>query len=37
MYDDAEQTRLGRFWKHSPSHMLGKVAESLALRLASPR
>jgi RecT family len=36
VYDDAERTRLGRFWKHSPSHMLGKVAESLALRRGFP-
>ena len=36
VYDDADQTTLGRFWKRSPSHMLGKVAESLALRRAFP-
>lgn len=36
VYDDAERTTLGRFWKRSPSHMLGKVAESLALRRAFP-
>ena len=36
VYDDADRTTLGRFWKRSPSHMLGKVAESLALRRAFP-
>jgi hypothetical protein len=36
VYDDQERTKLGRFWKHSPSHMLGKVAESLALRRGFP-
>lgn len=36
VYEDQEQTRLGRFWRHSPSHMLGKVAESLALRRGFP-
>jgi hypothetical protein len=36
VYEDAGQTKLGRFWKHSPSHMLGKVAESLALRRGFP-
>lgn len=36
VYEDAERTKLGRFWKHSPSHMIGKVAESLALRRGFP-
>jgi hypothetical protein len=36
VYDDAERTRLGKFWKQAPSHMIGKVAESLALRRAFP-
>ena len=33
-YLDAERKRLSPFWTRSPSHMLGKVAESLALRRA---
>ena len=35
-YTDAEQTKLSPFWKRSPSHMLGKVAEALALRRGFP-
>lgn len=31
-----DQTKLSPFWKRSPAHMLGKVAESLALRRAFP-
>ena len=30
------QRRLASFWQRSPSHMLGKVAEALALRRAFP-
>ena len=35
-YADAEQTKLAKFWTRSPSHMLGKVAEALALRRGFP-
>jgi hypothetical protein len=33
-YVDTERTKLSPFWRRAPSHMLGKVAESLALRRA---
>ncbi len=36
VYEDTQHTRLGRFWRQSPAHMLGKVAESLALRRGFP-
>ena len=32
VYDDKDRTQLGLFWEKMPSHMLGKVAEALALR-----
>ena len=33
---DTERIKLAPFWRRSPSHMLGKVAEALALRRGFP-
>ena len=35
-FDDADMTRLARFWKRMPAHMLAKTAESIGLRRAFP-
>lgn len=35
-YTDKDKTNLGPTWRDMPSHMLGKVSESLALRRAFP-